>query len=313
MWLLGHLFRAMTHETRDPSHPLAAAIGTERPTLHELPAAFKFFVKPFESGDVPVYSTASVSRHLQLLHPLLYDTALWLQRYSSTELAAINIADLHFKSDIPARDLNEILVKARDAHGSFLHHTTVPLSLASDLSFEHPARVVSYRSNLWRQYLLEVLPVGATVSDISPQAKALKAGLDNNNCPTVGSFPWSDHGADYIFGRSYISSLATRDTKDQLDAFLKHADADAKTSSKWTARGSPDYAIGRLQVLGRYLAGVVAENRVSLSRAGAETTAVILAQFHWFMQGFDNDDTIVQKSMAHHGAPHCLLWPSRPV
>jgi hypothetical protein len=111
----------------------------------------------------------------------------------------------------------------------------------------------------------------------------------------------------------YISSVAPPDTKDKLDAFFDHANADAKTASNWTTRGSPDYAIGRLQVLGHYMAGVVAENRVSLSRAGAERTAVILAQFHWFMQGFDNDDTIVQESMAHHGTPHCLLWPSRPV
>jgi hypothetical protein len=295
IWLLGRLCRMTTHEARNPEHALAIAIGTKLPSPQEVLAAFHCIMRPFETCEAPTVDLATLPPHLRLLHPLLYHSGLWLRTYAGQEMVVSR--DLHLTHRNADLDLETVWKRAEARYSDFLTCATVPLDLSDILAQEHPAgtRVYKLDSLCWH-YLTKVTPVQASEEWREAERRAFQTGLGHTDRPTAGVFASAHHARAYIMGRSYIAALTKDEPPETLKAFLDHPNAGSALSLN--SKGAPDYKIGRLEVLGKYITDMVLRNNDSLTHKGAFTTALILAQFRWFMAGLDNNDAVVHESLA---------------
>jgi hypothetical protein len=83
----------------------------------DLRAAFEYLLRPYEALHAPIFEPTPHGKHLEALHPLLYVSALWLQRYwKKQQLPPVVTPD----------ELPKILAKAKSAFGSFLVGWNIP-------------------------------------------------------------------------------------------------------------------------------------------------------------------------------------------
>jgi hypothetical protein len=286
----------MTHEVRDPEHALAIAIGTKLPSFEELPDAFHFAMRPFEHHEAPTNGLASLPPHLQLLYPLLYHSGVWLRTYAAGMAVP---AILYFSHLNPELHLETLWERAEASYSKFLTCAMIPLHLSDILAREYPDGIRGCQPGpLCQRYFTKFTSAHANEAWREAETQAFQAGLNSTDRPTAGVFASAHHAKAYIMGRSYIAALTKDEPATTLQPFLDHLNTGSAISLN--SKGAPDYKIGRLEVLGKYTTDMVLRNNESLTHKAALTTALILAQFRWFMAGLDNNDEVVRESLAFY-------------